>query len=223
MELLVFGHHGARVLVFPTSLARFHEWEDRGLIGVLREHLDRGWLQLFCVDTIDHESWYNRHVHPADRARRHLQYDAYLREEVLPLTRQYNDNPYLIATGASLGGYHASNFAFRHPHLVSRLLCMSALHDIKRFTDGYHDENIYFNCPSDFLQGEHDPWRLDALRRMDIILAVGRDDGLRGSNEHLSHVLWARGVGNALRVWDGFAHDWPVWARMLPLYIGGHD
>ena len=28
---------------------------------------------------------------------------------------------------------------------------------------------------------------------------------------------------NALRLWDGFAHDWPVWERMLPMYIGGHD
>jgi esterase/lipase superfamily enzyme len=22
---------------------------------------------------------------------------------------------------------------------------------------------------------------------------------------------------------SSFAHDWPVWARMLPLYSGGHD
>src|SRR6187397_1061054 len=67
MELLVFGHHGARVLVFPTSLAHFYEWEDRGLIGALHEHLERGWLQLFCVDTVDRESWYNWGAHPADR------------------------------------------------------------------------------------------------------------------------------------------------------------
>ncbi|MCX7701889.1 MAG: hypothetical protein N2039_13505 [Gemmataceae bacterium] len=43
------------------------------------------------------------------------------------------------------------------------------------------------------------------------------------SNQRLSHVLWSKGIGNALRLWDGFAHDWPVWERMLPLYIGGHD
>jgi len=30
MELLIFGHAGARVLVFPTSMGRFFEWEDRG-------------------------------------------------------------------------------------------------------------------------------------------------------------------------------------------------
>ena len=109
----------------------------------------------------------------------------------------------------------------RHPLRFRE--AMSALHDIKRFAYGYFDENIYYNSPTDFLPNEHDPWRLDAMRRMDIILAVGRTDGLLGSNEHLSHILWGKGIGNALRTWDGFAHDWPVWAKMLPLYIGGHD
>jgi esterase/lipase superfamily enzyme len=36
-------------------------------------------------------------------------------------------------------------------------------------------------------------------------------------------VLWGKGVWHALRIWDGFAHDWPVWQEMLRLYIGGHD
>src|SRR5262245_27434456 len=109
MELLVFGHAGARVLVFPTSLGRFYEWEDRGMVGALGHHLEQGWLQLFCVDGIDGESWYNRRSHPHWRARRHDQYDSYLAGEVLPFTAARNGNPYLIATGASFGAYHAVN------------------------------------------------------------------------------------------------------------------
>src|SRR5688572_7945895 len=35
MELLVFGHAGARVLVFPTSLGKYYEWEDRGMVATL--------------------------------------------------------------------------------------------------------------------------------------------------------------------------------------------
>ena len=31
------------------------------------------------------------------------------------------------------------------------------------------------------------------------------------------------GIGNALRIWNGHAHDWPVWEKMIRLYIGGHD
>jgi len=58
---------------------------------------------------------------------------------------------------------------------------------------------------------------------MDIILAVGRDVGLRAGNEHLSELLWSKGIWHALRIWDGFAHDWPVWVRMPQLYLSGRD
>ena len=69
MDLLIFGHAGARMLVFPTSMGRFFEWEDRGMMHALGEHLENGWLQLYCVDSVDAESWYAKHKHPADRAR----------------------------------------------------------------------------------------------------------------------------------------------------------
>jgi esterase/lipase superfamily enzyme len=224
MELLGFGHAGARVLVFPTSMGRFFDWEGRGLVGhTLGEHLQRGWLQLFCVDSVDSESWYARHLPVADRVRRHAQYDAYLCNEVLPFTRQKNPNPFLTVTGASFGGYHAVNFGLRHPDQVQRILSMSGLCDIKRFTDGYYDETVYFHNPVDFMSNERDRARITLFQRMDIILAVGQADSLFASNEELSRVLWSKGIGNALRVWDGFAHDWPVWDKMLRLYIGGHD
>ena len=56
-----------------------------------------------------------------------------------------------------------------------------------------------------------------------IILAVGRDDSLRSSSERLSAALWSKGIGNALRLWDGWSHDWPYWEQMIRLYMGGHD
>lgn len=223
MELLIFGHAGARALVFPTSKGRFYEWEDRGMTGAVGEHLERGWLQMYCVDSIDGESWYAPHRHPAERARRHLDYEAYLLREVLPLSTHRNPNPFLIVTGASFGAYHAANFAFRHPGLVGRLLGLSGMYDIKEQTDGWSDETIYFNSPTDFLQNEHDPARLAALRKIDIIMAIGRDDRMRGNNEWLSQVLSSKGIWHALRVWDGWAHDWPWWRDMLAKYIGGHD
>src|SRR5437868_12879278 len=103
MELLVFGHAGARALVFPTSMGKFFEWEDRGMISALGEHLERGWLQLYCVDSVDSESWYAKRKHPADRARHHARYDAYIRDEVVPLTQHRNQSDFLITTGASFG------------------------------------------------------------------------------------------------------------------------
>jgi esterase/lipase superfamily enzyme len=223
MELLVLGHAGARVLVFPTSQGRFFEWEDRGMAAALAEHLERGWVQLFCVDSVDAESWYDRSRWPGDRAWRHEQYDRYLLHEVVPFTRHRNGNPFMITTGASLGAYHAVNFAFRHPHAVNRVIGMSGLYNIKELTRGYSDANVYAHDPSHYMQHESDPGWLDAVRRMDIILAIGRDDPHFEDTAHLSRTLWSRDIWHAFRRWDGWAHDWPWWHRMIRTYIGGSD
>lgn len=223
MEMLVFGHAGARVLVFPTSMGRFYEWEDQGMMGVLQEQLENGWIQMFCVDSVDAESWYADWKWPGDRAWRHEQYDAYLREEVLPFSTHRNPNPFLMTTGASFGAYHAVNFAFRHPWLVSRTIGLSGLYDIRRFVKGHYDENVYANNPSHYVSEIQDGGWLDAMRRMDIILATGEGDAFVDNTRHLSRALWDRGIGNALRIWDGWAHDWPWWRQMIRTYIGGHD
>jgi esterase/lipase superfamily enzyme len=54
-------------------------------------------------------------------------------------------------------------------------------------------------------------------------MATGREDRLIHSAREMSRVLWGRGIGNALREWDGWAHDWPYWQKMISLYISGHD
>src|SRR5437660_1911201 len=140
IEMLVFGHAGARVLVFPTSMGRYFQWEDSGMINALGDQLEQGDIQLFCVDSIDEESWYAKWKPPADRAWRQTQYDNYLVNEVLPLSAQHNPNPYLISTGTSFGAYHAVNFAFRYPYLVNRVVGLSGFYNIKNFTSGYSDD-----------------------------------------------------------------------------------
>jgi esterase/lipase superfamily enzyme len=223
MEMLVFGHAGARVLTFPTSRGKFYEWEDRGMMGYLAEHLERGWLQLFCVDSVDGESWYNWGAHPGYRAHRHAQYDGYLHNEVLPFTRAINGDPFMITLGASFGAYHAMNFGLKHPESVGRILALSGLYDIRRFSGGYMDDNVYYNNPAQFIPNEHDHWRLEQIRNIDIIMASGRDDVLIGQAREMSGILWGKGIGNALREWDGWSHDWPYWGQMILKYISGHD
>ena len=221
MELLIFGHAGARALVFPTSLGKFYEWEDRGMIAALADHLENGWLQLYCVDSVDAESWYNWNAHPGARAWRQTQYDHYLCDEVLPLSRQKNPNPFCITTGASFGAYHAMNFGLRHPDLTGRVLAMSGMFDVERWLGGYRDDNVYFNCPCLYMPNEYGEARLQLLRRLDLIIAVGRDDPNIANNRWFSGLLWGKGIGNALREWDGWSHDWPLWRQMVRQYIGG--
>ena len=152
MELLVFGHGGVPVVVFPTSQGRFYEFEDRGMVGAIAHKIDNGEIQFYCLDSVDAESWYNRAVPPRWRIARHVQYDSYVIEEVLPLIRLKNWNPHLASLGCSFGGYHAVNIALRHPDRFTGFLSMSGAFDMSRFLNGYHDDDVYFNTPNSYLR-----------------------------------------------------------------------
>lgn len=226
MELLVLGHAGAKVLVFPTRCARFHEYEDLGLAAALNEKIERGDLQLYCVDSLDQESLYCCWNHPQDRIRRHQRYEDYLLHEVLPLMWQKNPHPCVIAHGCSFGAYHALNFAFRHPHCFSKVAAFSGRYDLTQSVehfrdlfDGHYDEQIYFHMPSHFLPNAHDPALLGQLRRLDIVLTVGEADPFLDNNRHFSTTLWDKGIWHALHVWQGRAHSAPAWRKMAGLYV----
>jgi len=220
MELLIFGHGGLPMLVFPTSQGRYYEYEDRGMVGALADRLEQGSLQLFCVDSVDAESWYNRRVHPRDRVRRHMEYESYLLNEVTPLIRQRNWSPRLAATGCSFGGYHALNLALRHPDVVQMCVTMSGAFDIQNFLDGYYDNDCYFNCPVHFLPNAHDPWYLERYRKNWFLLATGEHDQCWNANERLAAVMRDKGMNHRLDVWgDGTGHDWPWWHKMAREYL----
>src|ERR1043166_788878 len=90
MELKVFGHAGTPLLVFPTSMGSFHQYAEMGMIHAIAHKYEQGEIQAFCVDSVDAESWYNKGIAPADRVRRHIQYEQYLLHEVLPFIRNRN-------------------------------------------------------------------------------------------------------------------------------------
>ena len=220
VELLVFGHAGSPLLVFPTSMGRFFEYEDRGVIGVLSPKIERGELQVFCPDSVDTESWYNKSVHPRVRVLRHLQYERYILHELLPFLRWKNQSSQLAVTGCSFGGYHAVNFSLKHPDVVTHCVSMSGAYDIHQFLDGYYDDDCYFNCPPDFLPNQNDDWFLSRYRQMKIVLGSADWDMCLDQNVKLSAMLNAKAVPNWLDVWgDNSQHDWPLWLKMAGKYF----
>ncbi|RIV19275.1 esterase [Fibrisoma montanum] len=226
MELLIFGDAGARVLVFPTRRGRFFDYEGFGLVEALSSSINTGLLQLFCVDSVDSESVYNRHIHPQDRIQRHIQYEQYILNEVLPLSRLKNPQPFMIAHGCSLGAYHAVNIALRHPEHFGKIVALSGRYDLSTpvaefrslFDDFYNDE-VYFHTPTHFVPNLVDEQILKELRRMEITIAIGAEDPFLGSNLTLSEVLTAKQIPHELIIWDGRAHQACYWQRMVQLYL----
>ena len=222
MEMLVFGHGGLPAIVFPTSQARFHEFEDQGMVAALADKLHSGHLQLFCVDSVDSESWYNRGVGPRWRIARQVQYDSYIVQEVVPYARWRNGSPHLIAMGCSFGGFHAANVSFRHPDVFTGFLSMSGAFDLLGlgFLHGYYDEDVFYNQPLDYLPNLNDPWFLNRMRARQYVLATGVHDQCWNDNERLANVLRNKGIPVRLEVWgDGARHDWPWWQRMAQVYL----
>ena len=220
MELLLYGHGGTPMLVFPTSMGRFYEYEDRGMIGAISGRYDQGQVQAFCPDSVDSESWYNKCAHPADRVRRHMAYEAYIMNEVVPLIRTRNSSPGIVATGCSFGGYHAMDVALRHPGVFHSCLPMSGAFDIKQFMHGYYDQNCYFNNPCG-LSAEHARSLVSGPLSLEPIRAGrGRLGHLpRRKRAHGRHHVPGGSSPPARHLGRAQKHDWPLWHRMAQAYF----
>jgi esterase/lipase superfamily enzyme len=219
MEFLWFGKFGRPVILFPTSSGRFYENEDFKLTDSLADKVDSGEIQLISVDSVNDESWYNKSVHPAVRAARHAQYDAYLRHELVPYIFNRAQRGDLAVYGASFGAYHAANFAARYPDVVSRAICFSGVYDIHSFLDGYWDETCYFHCPTAFIPNLDGEW-VGKLSRIGWVIATGEHDTLVQKNRDFSQLLWSKGISNYSEFWPGvFGHDWPWWREHLRRFV----
>jgi esterase/lipase superfamily enzyme len=215
MELLHFGVSGLPLLAFPTSMGRFYQWEDFGLVGALSDWIDRGAIQIVCVDSVDEESWYAKQKPPAERVERHLQYEGYLLDEVLP---GMPVPP--IACGASFGALHAVLLSLRHPTRFRGFIALSGAFDTARWLDGYHDDSTYYTNPLAFLPGLADDAYLGPMRAMNPkVIATGEDDPNVEDSKKLAAVLHDRGVDVRLDLWPGWAHDWPFWKDMMRRYL----
>lgn len=221
MEYTLFGHAGRPILVFPTSMGRFYQYEDFKMIDTLSWRLENGEIQLLCVDAVDTETLYNRQLPLGERARRHNIYEAYLIHELLPwfADRNWGVRDNLVVTGASFGAYHCVNFACKHPDLVRRVVAMSGAYTMPFRHDWGWDQDAYYNSPIAYLRNMHDDWYLPRIRNLDIVLAVGSDDICLDSTVELSEVLWDKGVWHHLDVWGGAWHDWPIWRDMAIKFL----
>lgn len=213
--MLVFGNWGYPVVIFPTSGRRYHEARDFGLTEAARPLVEAGRVKLFCIDGIDRYSWYAEHLPPAVRVQNHVFYDQFLTNELVPLLQRECHVDKIGVAGCSFGGYHALNFAFRHPHQVAHLFTMGAAFDIRRFLDGYHDDNVYFNNPPEYLPGAHNAH----FHQMNIILGTSEHDFCKEATCQMARLLHAKNIRHTLDVKPYGTHDWPVWRDMFPQYL----
>ncbi len=214
VRILTVGHAGYPLVIFPTTLGSYQEAQDRGMIDSLRWFIDRGFIQVFCPDSINNASWYAK-IHPRHKVLRHNQYDKFLFDEFVPQIRWNTNTGKIAVAGISFGGFSASNFAFRHPEMVSHLICLSGAFSIKSFMYGYYDDDVYFNNPIDFVANANDP----EIWNMNIILGTSNWDICLDNNLKFSEVLRRKNIPHWLDIRGDMEHDWPLWLEMFPHYV----
>jgi esterase/lipase superfamily enzyme len=228
MALKVYGHWGRPIIVFPCSSGRFFDYEGMGMINAIGGFIDAGMIKLFAVDSVDAESWYNFSISAADRNARHEAYDRYVIEEVIPFIRQHcsTRTQRVMATGCSMGAYHALNFFLKHPDVLEGTIALSGLYRLDRFEFNLSASDlpaVYYNSPLSYLPGLGNGWYLDWYRRSRIIVCVGQ-----GAWEHeaiedtrgLDALLHEKSIPAWVDYW-GFDvnHDWPWWYKQMNYFL----
>jgi len=225
MDLLVYGHFGRPLLVFPSAQGRFYDYENNRMIDSIAHVIESGKVKVFCVDGVDSESWFNGGLPPHLRVERHKHYEKYIVDELFPFIDHHcqSQGMRVAGTGSSFGAYHAINFALKYPHRFSHVPCLSGNYDIRDHLGGDYPPDFYFNNPVDYLPNLDDHTTLEAIRRIKIALVVGQgawEGNCIDGTKRMSSLLNAKGISHQMNLWGhDTPHDWPSWRRMANTYV----
>jgi esterase/lipase superfamily enzyme len=218
-----WGPSGQPIVAFPSMNGRVWDWENWGMVGAIAHEIESGRITLYCVDSVDWQSWTNQEAPLDHRARRHDAYDRYLVDELLPVMREEVGSETVWATGCSMGAFHATNLFFRHPDLVDGVIAISGVYQPSRFLGSFSDDAVYFNSPLYYLPNLHDQWYLDLYRQARLVFCVGQgawEDDMVADTRALQEVLASKGVPATFDYWGhDVNHDWPWWRQMLPYHL----
>lgn len=223
-----YGHWGRPVLVFASEAGRAWDFENNGMIDAVANLIEAGRIKVYCVDSFDQVSWSDNSLPTEERARRHVGFERWILDTVVPTIGA--DSPGhagIVTTGCSMGGYHAVNFGLKRPDLFPVAISMSANFDPASWHGwGETGEATYFANPTAYAAGM-DGAHLDWVRRhANIVLLAGQGafevhpTGALPGTRKMAEILAEKGIPHQLDLWGhDSAHDWPWWRRQLALHL----
>src|SRR5689334_24293110 len=84
MPLVVYGHAGPPLLMFPTAAADYLEYERFHLVDAIKEFIEGGKIRAFSINSVNRYSLLNKEAHPSWKVEMLTRYDRYVADEVLP-------------------------------------------------------------------------------------------------------------------------------------------
>ncbi len=220
--VIVYGHYGRPVVVFPSEQGRAWDYESNGMVGVVSHLIEAGKLKLYCVDSYDAGSWVRDDIPLEERAQIHGRYEDWILNQVVPfIFEDCQSVQDILVTGCSFGAYHAANFCLKHAHLFPQAVCMSGVYDVNHLGWGWKGDATYFNNPIDYvahLEGGHLEW-LRGQAHLVLICGQGQWEDTTGALEgtkKFAGLLASKGLSHELDLWGhDVPHDWPSWRNQL--------
>lgn len=221
MHVLAFGHYGPPMIAFPSGAGQYYDFENNGMIDAVTRWLEAGQVKIYCPESLDHESWLNHGSDPAWRALRHVDYQDFIVNTLVPAIRRDCDTPdiRIALTGCSLGAYHAANFALKFPALFNYALCMSGRYDIEAICGRSAAMDVYFNNPLAYahhMQGD----ALELVRgNTHLVLVCGQgawEDKCLEETHRLADLLVAKAISHERDIWGhDVEHHWYWWRKQI--------
>ena len=223
MPIVTYGDYGFALVLIPTAAADYLEYERFQLIDSISHFINIGKVKVFSINSMNTESWMNDTMWPEHKAIRHNDFNYYVFNEVIPFVKNATspETP-IITCGASFGALHSMNLFLKRPDLINGVIAMSGVYDLHEYTKGYHDDQVYYNSPMDYMPNLTDNWYLGHIRssRHIHILSGSGDYEDPGAAGRFARVLYDKGVNYELDIWGAdMTHDWPTWRAMLPYYL----
>ncbi|HEY6695145.1 MAG TPA: hypothetical protein VI006_19995, partial [Solirubrobacteraceae bacterium] len=163
-NVVIHGHYGRPVLVFPAEGGSAGDYESNGMVGAVGALLDAGRVKLYCVDAFD----------SGDRGH----YESWVIDQVVPFIHHDLGGPQdILATGCSMGAFHSANFVLRRADLIPAAICLS----------GNYEHSVTGEVSS--FHGDH----LDWIRsRASFLLVCGQGmwEDTTGALESTKHLAW---------------------------------
>ena len=150
-------------------------------------------------------------------------------DEVIAFVRDHCRSPHsrVMASGCSMGAYHAVNFFLKHPDVFGGTIALSGLYRLDRpeFQMSAADlPQVYFNSPISYLAGLSDSRYLDRYRTSRIIVCVGQgawEEEAIEDTRSLDHLFREKSVPAWIDFWGhDVNHDWPWWYKQMNYFLG---
>lgn len=225
MHMLVYGTGGTPLIAFPCQDGMCDNWESFQMQDTLADFIESQTIQLFCVDTVDRESWSDRQGNKEHRANVQEAYYHYIVDEALLLIHQINGSGRLpVTAGFSLGATHAAICFLRRPDLFGGMLGCSGCYDAVHFWDGWCNGTLYDNSPVHFLANmplDHPYISLYNQRKIAVCVGQGcwEEEGRRTAAQ-LRSIFEQKGIHGWVDFWGyDVNHDWPWWKKQICYFL----